>query len=84
MSIIVRKVTEEEKRYMEQKEVWESEIAQFDYKYENDETCVIEKGSAEIMCGNQKVILSEGDLAYFPKGTVCMWKVLSPMRKYLR
>ncbi len=62
--------------------VWESEISDFDWKYEDQEFCYIVSGKAEVASETQTVIIEKGDYVVFPKGLSCRWKVLSPIKKY--
>ncbi len=86
MTIFTRNVNEGEKTWYENNgEFWECGVSKFDYVYENDETCVVCSGIAEITCNDGHVTrLEPGVLAYFPKGTACCWNVIQPVTKYFR
>lgn len=84
MEIFVRKANASETKYFSKEKLWECGISQFDYQYDDDETCVIIEGEAEITCNKGKVYLKPDCLAYFPKGTKCVWNVIKPVKKYYR
>lgn len=84
MAIFVRQATEGEKKYFKQTQYWECGVSKFDYVYPNDETCVVYEGLAEITCDGETVRLEPDVLAFFPKGSSCVWNVIQPVKKYFR
>ena len=84
MNVIVRKASDGEKRYMSLYPTWESEIKEFNWHYDNDETCLVVKGNAVVSFAGRSVELNPGDLAVFPKGLDCVWNVKSPVLKHYR
>ena len=84
MAIFVRKATEGEKEYFKGMTYWECGISKFDHVYEADETCVIYEGLAVIICNGETVRLEPDVLAFFPKGTDCVWNIVQPVKKYFR
>lgn len=84
MAIIVRKAAEEEKTYMLRETAWECGESEFAWHYDNDETCMIVEGKATVTFAGGSVVLAVGDIAYFPKGLDCVWKVTCAVKKYYR
>ena len=84
MAIFSRKATEGEKEYFKDYTFWECEPSKFDYVYPNDETCVVTEGYAEITADGQITVLEPGVLAFFPKGTNCVWNISKTVKKYFR
>lgn len=62
--------------------VWESPITEFDWHYDDTAACFFLEGEVEIESGGQKIKISAGDLAVFPKGLSCRWKVIKPVKKH--
>ena len=86
MKIEVRKATEEEVKKLGAKSwpVWECEPSDFDWHYDDKETCVILEGQVTIEAKDQKVSFGAGDLIVFPKGLDCKWKVTKAVRKHYK
>lgn len=65
--------------------VWEKELSEFPWFYDEQETCYILSGSVEVLPhGGKPVRIGKGDLVTFPKGMRCTWKVLRDVRKHYR
>ena len=63
--------------------VWSKEVSEFDWSYDQKETCYIICGKAEITPeGEETIIIQEGDMVFFPKGMKCDWKILEPIEKH--
>jgi len=62
--------------------VWKSPVTEFDWQYDEDETCLFLEGEVEVESCGQKIKISAGDLAVFGRGLVCRWRVLRPVRKH--
>ncbi len=62
--------------------VWECTAGRFEWHYDQDEAVVIVGGEVFItdMNGEQRR-LGQGDLAFFPAGTSCVWHVPERVRK---
>ena len=84
MAVFVRKATEEEAVLMRRGTIWECGVSEFNWHYDNDETCMLVEGQAKVTFAGESVSLAVGDIAYFPKGLDCVWQVLSPVKKYYR
>ncbi len=84
MRVLCRKATEAEKAYMKRFDYWESPVTEFDYCYENDETFLLIEGQAVIEYDEGSVSFGAGDILYCPSGLKCRWKVILPVKKYLR
>ena len=85
MAIFTRKATDGEKLWFEKNgEYWECGVSKFDYEYDHDETAVVCGGLAEITCDGKTVRLERDVLAFFPKGSACVWNIIQPVTKYFR
>ncbi|KAF7598103.1 MAG: cupin [Candidatus Dactylopiibacterium carminicum] len=63
--------------------VWEKEISEFPWFYDSSETCCLIAGEVVVTPeGGEPVTLRTGDLATFPVGTACTWRVVAPLRKH--
>jgi hypothetical protein len=62
--------------------VWEKEISQFDWYYDNPEECLLIEGEVEVTTSQGTYHLKAGDYVTFPKGLRCQWKIKQPVRKY--
>ena len=83
MSILVRKPTDREITAMKTKPVWTCEVSDFEWKYDERETCLIIEGEVVVRYGaNESVSFVAGDLVVFPKGLSCVWQVKKAVRKY--
>ena len=87
MSIIVRKLSDEEKQTLgiHKWPIWTKEISQFDWFYDSVEECYILEGEAEVTAQNgEKASFGAGDFVSFPQGLSCVWKIKKPIRKHYR
>jgi uncharacterized protein len=82
--IIISKLTEEEiqDRKIRSWPIWTKEISNFEWYYENEESCLILEG--DIWIDTEEVLyhLFPGDFVVFPKGLKCKWIVKAPVRKH--
>ena len=62
--------------------IWEKEVSEFDWYYDEKETCYILNGKAEVETPEGKVSFGEGDLVTFSKGLDCKWKISEDVRKH--
>ena len=62
--------------------VWGSPVTEFDWHYDDNETCLFLEGEVEVTGPDQKIRISAGDLVVFPKGLSCRWNVLKPVKKH--
>jgi uncharacterized cupin superfamily protein len=65
--------------------VWEKEVSEFPWEYADTETSYILEGRVIVTpAGGAPVEIAKGDLATFPAGMACTWKVVAPLRKRYR
>jgi len=65
--------------------IWEKEVSEFPWTYEESETCYILEGHfLVITAGGGLVQLGAGDLVTFPAGLTCTWKITKKVRKHYR
>ena len=65
--------------------IWEKEISEFDWVYEEKETFYVLEGEVEVTLEDgRKISIEPGDLVTFAPGVRCRWKVLKPIRKHYR
>jgi uncharacterized cupin superfamily protein len=85
--IHVEKPTEQKLRDLNVRSwpIWEKEISEFPWDYDETETCYILKGNVVVTpVGGTPVRFGKGDLVIFKKGLKCTWKILAPVRKHYR
>lgn len=65
--------------------VWEKEISEFAWEYDEKETCYIIEGEVIVTPENGKSVqFGKGDLVIFPEGIKCIWKITKAVRKHYR
>jgi uncharacterized protein len=65
--------------------IWEKGISLFSWTYDESETCYLLEGAARVTpAEGEPVEIRAGDLAVFPSGLRCHWRILSPVRKHYR
>ncbi|MEI2781005.1 MAG: cupin domain-containing protein [Candidatus Competibacter sp.] len=63
--------------------IWTKEVSEFPWEYDAEETCYVLEGRVTVTPeGGQPVEIGPGDLATFPKGMRCTWRVDAPIRKH--
>ncbi|MCL2847322.1 MAG: cupin domain-containing protein [Firmicutes bacterium] len=83
MEIIVRKATEEEKELYSKYSTWNCKVSEFNWTYNDRETCVLLEGEVRVAYGDsQSVTFADGDFVDFPKGLSCRWFVTKPVKKH--
>jgi len=66
-------------------EIWEKEISEFPWHYDEQEMCYFLAGEVVVTPeGGQPVSITKGDFVTFPAGMSCTWKILQPVRKHYR
>lgn len=83
--IIVRKSDTKEAQACKAWPIWTSAVCDFDWEYDDRETCLILEGQVTITdrpASGHSVSFGAGDLVVFPKGLKCIWKVGKPVRKH--
>jgi hypothetical protein len=64
---------------------WGCDPSEFDWQYPDKETAYVFRGRVEITASDgSKVEIGPGDLAVFPKGLKCRWRVLERIEKVYR
>jgi uncharacterized protein len=82
MIIEVRKPTEEEIKIAEAWPTWTKEVSEFDWSYDEKETCLILKGNAEVVTKDGETAnFGAGDFVIFPQGLECTWKIIEAIEK---
>jgi uncharacterized cupin superfamily protein len=62
--------------------VWECTAGRFKWHYIEDETVTITSGEVTITSdGGEERRLGQGDMAFFPAGTSCEWRINNRVRK---
>jgi len=65
--------------------IWEKEVSEFPWEYDESETCYILEG--DVIVTPEKgtpVRFGKGDLVVFPSGLKCRWRINQPVRKHYR
>jgi uncharacterized cupin superfamily protein len=86
MSIVVEHLSNEElkTRGVATWPVWEKEVSDFEYTYDETEQCYFLDGSAIIETLDGNVQVAAGDFVTFPKGLMCTWHIKSSVRKHYK
>ena len=84
MQITIHKPSDTE---IEQKEIqswpiWTCEVSEFDWEYDQQESCLLLEGDVEVKSDFETVKFGGGDFVVFPKGLKCKWTVIKPVRKH--
>jgi len=85
MKVEVKKPSEHELETTDIKTwpIWEKEESVFDWHYDEKEICYFLEGDVEIETPDgKKVKIKKGDLAIFPKGLSCKWRINKKVRKH--
>ena len=64
--------------------IWEKEPSEFPWHYSDSETCYFLEGEVAVEAGGKETRIGKGDLAVFPKGLDCVWKVKQAVRKHYK
>ena len=64
--------------------IWTSEVSEFPWKYDVEESWLILEGEVSVTAGSDSVEIKSGDFVIFPKGLSCVWKVTKPIRKHYK
>ena len=63
--------------------MWEKGVSVFSWQYDDTETCYLLAGEVEVIPeGGEPVLICKGDLAVFPRGMCCVWKITQPLVKH--
>ena len=84
MNIKIDKLTDEEvnNKGVPSWPIWECEVSEFDWEYDQQESCLLLEGEVEVKSAIETVKFGGGDFVVFPKGLKCKWRVIKPVRKY--
>lgn len=82
MNITVRKPTADEEKLLSSQPVWSCGVSEFDWHYDEKETCLIIEGEVTVDCPDGSVSFGAGDFVVFPQGLDCVWRVTKPVKKY--
>ncbi len=63
---------------------WEKEASEFDWHYDQKETCYVVEGRVVVETEEQTVEFGTGDLVIFPEGLDCVWKVKEDIKKHYK
>ena len=65
--------------------IWEKEVYEFPWTYDDSETCYLLEGEATVTPDNgERILIKQGDLVNFPKGLSCTWTINKAVRKHYR
>lgn len=85
--ITVEKPTEEKLLILKIRSwpIWEKEISEFPWSYDEKETCYILEGDVIVTPENGKpVSFGKGDLVVFSEGLKCRWKINKAVKKHYK
>ena len=82
MEIIVKKPTEQERAEMLALPTWGCDVSEFDWHYDQEETCLLIEGEVEVTHADGNAKFGVGDMVTFPQGMSCVWKVTKPVKKH--
>jgi uncharacterized cupin superfamily protein len=79
----IRKPTDKEKETAGRWPIWQKEISEFPYSYDEKEICLILEGNVTITNeAGEAFEFGAGDWVVFPKGMKCTWKITQNVRKH--
>ena len=87
MEIKVEEVSEEKLEELGVKSwpIWEKEVLEFDWNYDEQEVCYLLKGEVTVITENgTEVEFGAGDLVTFPAGLDCRWKITKDVKKHYK
>lgn len=62
--------------------IWEKEISDFPWSYDETEECFILEGEAEVVTEEGKFQIKTGDFVTFERGLSCQWIIMNTIRKH--
>ena len=62
--------------------IWECDNSEFDWHYDQMETCYILEGEIKVETSDEEVVIGPGDFVTFPQDLDCKWTVTKPVRKH--
>ncbi len=71
--------------FVEDWPIWSKDITEFEWTYEQKETCYIVEGKAIITTEDgESLTIESGDMVFFPQGLKCVWKIIEPVEKHYK
>ncbi|ACL69872.1 cupin domain-containing protein [Halothermothrix orenii] len=64
--------------------IWEKDVSEFDWYYDEKEVCYLLQGEVEVKTNEETVKFGAGDLVTFPEGLECSWKITKPVKKHYK
>jgi uncharacterized cupin superfamily protein len=65
--------------------IWEKEVSEFPWYYDEKETCYILDGSVVVTPENGDAVeINKGDFVVFPQGMSCSWKITKDIKKHYK
>ena len=65
--------------------IWQKEVSEYDWSYDQKETCYILEGKAEVKASDgQTISFGVGDLVVFNPGLTCVWKITEDIKKHYK
>ena len=63
--------------------IWQKEISEFPWHYDESETCYFLEGQVTVTPDSgEPITMGKGDLVTFPAGMSCNWRIDSAVRKH--
>ncbi len=84
MKPTVKKPSSKEEKEASSWPIWEKEESSFPWQYDEKETCLILKGSAQVKCADSTVEFGPGDYVVFPEGLTCTWTIKEKIKKHYK
>lgn len=84
MGIIIEKLTEEEilAKGVYDWPIWEKEISEFDWTYDEKELFFVLEGEVFISVDNQELHVMPGDFVSCDKNVSCRWRIVKGIKKH--
>jgi len=83
MEPIITKPTEVQRQAAENWPIWEKEVSEFPWQYDEQETCLIIEGDVTVTNEDgQEFDIKAGDYVVFPRGMKCRWNIKKDLRKH--
>jgi len=64
--------------------VWEKETSEFDWFYDDIESCYFLAGDVDVITADGITSFKAGDFVVFPKGLSCKWKIKKAVKKHYK
>lgn len=81
----IKKATQDEIKEAGSWPIWEKEVSEFSWEYNEPETFLVIEGKAEVTAEDEsKVNFEKGDIVKMPKGLRCTWKITEDIKKYYK